>query len=79
MDQLYYSSDAIFSNILEKENDIFHSKENTPFRRGKTPFERYNAPRRAKIGTNDVTLRYKLLKFQTSDKPKDDQFNKCYI
>ena len=34
------------------------------------PFERYNAPRRAKIGTNDVTLQYKLRHFQTPEKPK---------
>ena len=34
------------------------------------PFERYYAPLRAKIGTNDVTLQYKLRHFQTSEKPK---------
>ena len=35
-----------------------------------TPFERDIASRRAKIWTNDVTLKYKLRHFQTSEKPK---------
>ena len=34
------------------------------------PFERYNAPGRIQIGTNDVMLQYKLRQFQTTEKPK---------
>ena len=32
--------------------------------------KRYNAQRCAEIGTNEVTLQYKLRHFQTSEKPK---------
>ena len=32
--------------------------------------ERYNEPGRAKFGTNDVTLQYKLVHFQTPEKQK---------
>ena len=41
-------------------------------------FKRYNAPRCAKIGTNDVTSQFKLRHFQTSEKQENGQFNKCY-
>ena len=34
------------------------------------PFERYNAPWRAKTGTNDVTSQFKSRHFQMAEKPK---------
>ena len=36
--------------------------------------ERYNEPGRAKFGTNDVTLLYKLRHFQTPEKQKNGKF-----
>ena len=38
------------------------------------PFERYNAPSRAKSRTNDVTSKYHLRHFGTSQKVKTDIF-----
>ena len=38
------------------------------------PFERQNAPSRAKIRTNDVTSKYQLRHFGTSQKVKTDIF-----
>ena len=43
------------------------------------PFECYNSSWCAKIETNDVTLQHKLRHFQTSEKPKNGQSNKCNI
>ena len=34
------------------------------------PFEPYNTPGHAKIGTNDVRLQYKIPHFQMSEKPE---------
>ena len=43
------------------------------------PFEQYNAPCRAKIATNDVTLQYKFSHFQPSEKPKTANLKMEYI
>ena len=43
------------------------------------PFERYNAPSRAKHRSNDVTSKYHLRHFGTSQKVKTDIFGKCNI
>ena len=40
------------------------------------PFESYNAPGRAKIGTFEVMLQYKL-SFSDVRKASNDQFSKC--
>ena len=43
-------------------------------------FELYKAPWRAKIGTIEVTLQYKLRSFQTPEKPKTaNLINEQYI
>ena len=59
-----------FLEKFEANKNSIYARENNPFKRGNKSIERYYAPCRPKIRTNEATLQSKSSHFQASEKPK---------